>query len=423
MCQNDMRAPATIGRAPARVLSLLTLISAGPLAQAPPPLLIATTDGRLLGAETLELRGAEASRSLAITSSTGSTELAWTAVLAIHGAAPTRERSGGAIAHLVGGDELRGEIRGGDRAGESFTLRSISLGEVSVLIDRLDVLRFVDRTTPGDLPRLRVAEGAAFDECVYFRARRGFDSAYGEIQRFEADGLAFAQGGGERIDVRAYESIAAIALRGGVPATRPGTAWLLTRAGDRVGVTILALADGILKLRLENEREIDLPLGELAALSPRHAGVQFLSELEPSAVRERSYFAEADEPLLPVQRDRSVVEGLLRAGGFAFGRGLGVHSASALEWTVPEGAASFVGFVALDDSVRDLPVRGGVAIAVLLDGKPVFERASLQSTTAPVPLGRIAVTPGQKLRLQVDFGEGLDLGDRVDWLDVAFVAR
>jgi hypothetical protein len=101
--------------------------------------------------------------------------------------------------------------------------------------------------------------------------------------------------------------------------------------------------------------------------------------------------------------------------------GLGVHARSALAWRVPEGVRALTGMVAVDDSALGLPVRGAVAVTIRQTDEVLLRIDELAAGTPPRALGRLAVRPGATLRLEVDFGPGLDLGDRVDWLGLTFL--
>ena len=111
----------------------------------------------------------------------------------------------------------------------------------------------------------------------------------------------------------------------------------------------------------------------------------------------------------------------LVAGGRTFGKGLGVHSRSRLYFAVPDGAARFWTRVAIDDTAAALLVRADVDVRVLLDGKIVFAKQGLGPGQSPLDSGQIAVAPGQELVLEVDFGKGRELGDRVGWLAPVFL--
>lgn len=382
---------------------------------------IATSAGDWLVGTPLSLSGTGEARVLRVRVGTTERSLPWSSVLGIHGPSRALAVPGPVVLDLVAGDVLAGELRGGDRAGENLVLRSLSLGEVEVPVDRLELLRFTARVRDDEVPRLRLQQGAKFSEAIFLRARRGFDSRLGEIHAFGTDALEFAVGAADEPQRWLYSELAAVAASGGEKPPRPGDALLVTRAQDRLHVELLALADGQLRIRLETGAELAVSLAELAALQPTHDGIRHLSDLPTEELVERAYFAETDVPLLAMRRDRAVTGSLLRAHGHVFGKGLGVHSRSAASWRVPDGVAALTGFVALDESVRELAVRGHAAVRVSLDGKALVTHDALAAGSGLQPLGRLPVRAGQLLRLEVDYGDGLDLGDRVDWLGVAFV--
>ncbi|MDA0934191.1 MAG: NPCBM/NEW2 domain-containing protein [Planctomycetota bacterium] len=342
-------------------------------------------------------------------------------VVSVSGPAPAESPSGVAL-HLVGGDVIRGEVVGGDEAGETVVVRSVVLGEVPVFIDRVERLVFLDRVAPGQRADFAVPEDADEGEGLFVPARRGFDVIVGAVHRFAADGILFEARGDDEPRLRGFGELAGFALRGGEgPEEAP--AWqLVTVSGDRVGVDWVGAGEEELTFVLESGVEVRLRATEVAALTPVGPRVRFLSDIEPTAVVERSSSGGGDaEALRPFRCDRSVIGGALRASGRGFGKGLGVHARSVLTFTVPEGVAALVGVVSLDDSVLALPVRGVVDVQVRIADSVVFEQRGLAAGASPVALGRLPAAPGQSVELVVDFGPGLDLGDRLDWLGVAFV--
>lgn len=340
--------------------------------------------------------------------------------LALHGAVPRRE--GAVTARLVGGDELSGELRGGDAAGETFVIESRSLGSVSVAVDRLQALvvhRVAGEAVVSDFV---IAADDKHDEALFLPARRGFDTVFGAIHRFTVDGVAFATDTSAAPTVFGLERIAAVALRGGRAAAAVAGAVLVTRASDVLSVD-LARADAAgVELIGEGERHFTLPWAEVATLLFRGDDRLFLSEMQPEAVEEGTALSGDELALYPWRRDRNVRDGFLVVGARTYARGLGVHSRSLLTYRVPEGYDAFCAAVGIDDEVNELPARGDVDIAVLVDGKPVVERSGVRGG-APTELGTLPVRAGSRLTLRVDFGHGLDLGDRVDWLHAALVRR
>ncbi len=109
--------------------------------------------------------------------------------------------------------------------------------------------------------------------------------------------------------------------------------------------------------------------------------------------------------------------------GRAFGRGLGVHSKSRLSFRVPKGATHLWARVALDDTASELPVRAHAQARVLRAGKLVFEVDQLRPGEPPRDTGLLPVEAGETVTFEVDFGQGRDLGDRVNWLLPIFLLR
>jgi hypothetical protein len=348
-------------------------------------------------------------------------QIALADVVSVSGPAP-EEAEGGVVLHLVGGDVLRGEIVGGDDAGETVTLRSAVLGDVPVFIDRVSRLVFLDRVARGQKAEFAVPEDADEGEALFVPARRGFDLIVGAVHRFGPAGVLFEARGDDAPRLRPYEDLAGFALRDGEGPEEPMPWLLVTASGDRIGVDWVGGGEAEMAFVLESGAELRLPSIQVASLTPLGTGIRFVSDLDPVAVDERSSFGGGDgEVLRPFRRDRSVIDGALQAFDHGFGKGLGVHSRSVLTFAVPAGSSALVGIVALDDSVLGLPVRGIVDVRVRVGGATVFERIGLAAGAGPAVLGRLPVAAGQEVELVVDFGPGLDLGDRVDWLALAFV--
>jgi hypothetical protein len=148
--------------------------------------------------------------------------------------------------------------------------------------------------------------------------------------------------------------------------------------------------------------------------------VTHLSAMKPSQVVESGFEGEV---VYTWRRDRNVVGGELLAFGRAYGRGLGVHSRSRLSFQVPVGATHFRTRVALDDSVAELPIKAHAEVRVLLGNKLLFESSDLKLGQAPLDAGLHPVKAGDTITLEVDFGSGRDMGDRVNWLLPMFLMR
>lgn len=378
-----------------------------------------TTDGGFVRGRPVGLDAKAGSLRFLAAGATEPTTIPLDEVVGIAGRAP-RVAGVDAVVRLVGGDELRGELGAGDASGETLVVRSPVLGPVSVRVDRLQWIVFPDRLGDDPIQGFSLPDGVEEDEAVFVPARRGFDMVVGLVHRFREDGLLFQPRGQDEPLVYARSALAGFALRGGDDRAEPANAVLLTAAGDRLRVDWTGLEDGAFTFRLESGEDVTLRPTEVASVFPLGAGRTHLSDLPVVEARERSWFDDDGPPLWPYRLDRAVGGAPLRAGDLGFAKGIGVHARSALAWKVPEGAEALVGLVALDDSTLELPVRGAVIVRVRQGDEVLFEH-EVATAGRLVPLGRLPVEPGQTLRLEVDFGAGLDLADRADWLGVTFV--
>ncbi len=340
-------------------------------------------------------------------------------VIAIHGYPPHLE--GPVRVHLVGGGQVLGQLAGGDLDGEAFAIDSVTLGTLSIPIDRLNVLLFRERIANRSLEDFLVPDSVEEDEGLFFPASvRGFDRRFGAIDRFTPLSILFDEGNDEP---RAfpYRDLSAISLRGGIGPEEEPEAWLLTRSGDLLGAKLQAVEQGRLKLVLEGGSSVSLSPSQISAMSFSSPRWQFLSDLPLLDSSESSFFDAGGDALRPHSMDRNVLGDFIAAGGLSYHKGIGVHSRSILRWQVPAGATFFHARVTIDDTVLDLPVRGSVALRVLLDDEVLISESEVKSGERPLDLGMLPMRAGSTLSLEVDFGEAYDLGDRVDWLNPVFL--
>ncbi len=315
-------------------------------------------------------------------------------------------------ARLAGGEVVRGALTDGDPQGDTLILLSPSLGRVQVATDRLQALLL--RPALARVEDLRLPKGVA--EGLFLRAGIGNDLLAGTLHRFGEEGIQF-QPEGER-SARWFGGRDVVGLGIGDAREREvaATHELVTRGGDRVGVRVVRFTDDAMQFAWEDGREGSIRTRDVASLC-RLEGVSWLSSLAPDAVDERGFDGEV---VMPWVRDHAVHGAIMVSGGRAAARGIGMHSRSRIRWLVPPGAVAFTSEVGIDDSALNLRVRAHVHVRVVLDGEEVFAR-DLRAGDPPAAIGVIAVKPGQVLGLEVDFGKGRDLADRVDWLLPVFL--
>jgi uncharacterized protein (DUF1800 family) len=103
----------------------------------------------------------------------------------------------------------------------------------------------------------------------------------------------------------------------------------------------------------------------------------------------------------------------LTIGGRKFAKGLGMHPASEIVYTIGKAYKKFVAEIGVDDEVSD---RGTIVFSVWGDGKKLFDSPMLSGKMQPMHI-EIDVTGVQELLLKAD-GGGDGIGsDHGDWAD------
>lgn len=393
-------------------LAVLLVATGCSVAQQPAGFEVALRDGSVLAATTLSLPQPDR---LLVQGPAGRREVPLGDLLAIHGAPVQRNSLPGAF--LAGGERVRGALVGGDSSGNLLELQSPVLGRVRVPVDRLELLLLRD-----DLARptdLRLPDGV--EEALFTKAAVGFDLIAGSLHQFGDQGLRFQPASEPAPRWFRTQDLVALRVAGAVPLSSAAAVELLTRTGDRLRVQlrewrdselVIGLDDGATQGTASRLRSSDLA----CLLFPQ--GVVFASDLEPKEVVEQGYDADV---LLPWQRNQNVLGDALVAAGRAHARGIGAHSRSRLVFAAPPDAAAFWTRVAIDDSAQGLPFRADASVRVTVAGRVVFEHQGLAPGNPPLSTGLLPVKPGDPVALEVDFGKGRNLGDRVDWLSPVFL--
>jgi len=313
-------------------------------------------------------------------------------------------------AYLAGGDVVRGALAGGDATGDRLDLLSPVLGPVDVRVDRLAAFATGSTVRLGPL---QLPEGV--DEALFQRAAIGHDVIAGSLHQFGEKGVRFQPTDGAPRWF-ALTDFLALRIADAAPRATPATATVFTRTGDRLSVVVRKFTGTAVECEREGGAAFELRFVDVAAITFLDAAT-FVSDLDPSAVAESGFDGDVVHPW---QRDAAATGGPLVASGRSFGKGLGVHSASKLTFVVPDSAAHFWTRVALDDTAAETGVAPTVDVRVLVGDKVAFERKGL-GLGVVADTGMLAVRPGSTVTLEVGFGTGRDIGDRVDWLLPVFL--
>ena len=338
------------------------------------------------------------------------------------------------LATLVGGDVLSGAMIGGDLEGEGFDLRSPSFGEITVATDRLESLVFAAGLNAGVEPRtLRLPDSEdGGDEAVFVAAARGLDRQFGVLERFSDDGIQLVPAGagaaGGKVRLFPFRSMVGFALRAGEPRDYESNVLVCTRTGDRLYAILQSFSPTGLELGFEADRTLKIAHAEIASVTFLSGGARrYLADLQPTRIDESGFrFADDPEswfqgPVFPVRTNRNVSGGPLAVGGEHHALGFGVQSRSRLFFDVPSGVNRFMTSVGLDDSAARDGLRANAEARIRRNGRVVWSVETIDGAHAMHRPPPFEVVPGDELVLEVDFGLGMDLGDRIDWLTPVFL--
>ena len=167
------------------------------------------------------------------------------------------------------------------------------------------------------------------------------------------------------------------------------------------------------RLALANETTVPLAIDRLIEIRFVSDRVVFLDEIKPAAY----LFEPFASVRWPYRLNRSVANRPMRIGDERFDRGIGVHSRSILEYEMKDAFKQLSATIGIDEAVGDL---GHVIFRVHADDKVVFDSGPVTGHDEPRPV-LVPIEGAKRLKLEVDFGEALDVGDQANWANVRLI--
>ena len=105
------------------------------------------------------------------------------------------------------------------------------------------------------------------------------------------------------------------------------------------------------------------------------------------------------------------------AGGLqTYAKGLALRSRTELEYRLPKDMRRFVAIAGIDP---DTAGQGHVLLRIEADGQTIFDQP-IDGSSSPVQI-EADIAEKQRLKIFVDFGENLDLGDRLHLVEARLV--
>ena len=153
---------------------------------------------------------------------------------------------------------------------------------------------------------------------------------------------------------------------------------------------------------------LEVDLNEIALVQTLGGKVQYLSQLSPVAVEEKTILA----PPQPYQMDRSCQGDALSIAGSRYPWGIGVHADSELTFALNARYQEFRADVGIDARIGG---KGSVRFRVLGDGRELYASPLVRGSDPQARQVRVEVAGVKRLTLKVTHGGDLDLGDVADW--------
>lgn len=189
---------------------------------------------------------------------------------------------------------------------------------------------------------------------------------------------------------------------------------LILAGGSRLPLHSLTL-DGE-NLAIETPAGVKLTVAIADTLRFDFSGgkIAYLSDLEPESAQFTPLvgFAEPPQALLgyfEYRRDQGFDESPLKLDGREFRKGLALASRTELVYRLPDTFRVFRATVGIDDTTRE---SGSVRLSIKGDGKPLWEGEV--RGTEPAKQLELEVGGVRRIEILADYGEGLDVGDRLD---------
>ena len=313
--------------------------------------------------------------------------------------------------NLVKGDRVLGNLVQGDD--EKIAVDSPGLGRIRIPLERVRTIQTA------------AARDGAHREAASWFIRRSSneedavlltngDIVRGFITGIETDGISIEAALGEsRIDFRL---VVAARIAVGDNQLPKGPLFVVSSVdGSRLTCTGFSYGDGKVKAETWFGPDASIPADRLRRIEVIGGRWEYLTGHDPVSYEQ--------VPMLSVPwpwlTDRNVLGLPLRVAGQDYERGIGVHSRAVLVYDLGAGYSEFVTSAGVDDMSGPW---ADVSVAILLDGKPVFERTAVGRGELIGPL-RFDVSRAGTLTLRCDYGRNGDLQDRFNWIAPALIRK
>jgi hypothetical protein len=197
------------------------------------------------------------------------------------------------------------------------------------------------------------------------------------------------------------------------PTPRESSCSVHLRGGDVFCGRVTAGDDVTVTVQSSVFERLQLPWSQIEWIEHRSGRLTYLSDL----VAQQYEFTPFFQKQWDYARDRTLTGRPIRIAGELHAKGVTMHSRSSLIYAL---GGQYRQFAAVVGIVDEMAPRGDVTLALLGDGRILWQASSVRGGEPPREV-LADVTGVHELSLHVDFGDGLDLADHVCWADARLI--
>ena len=262
------------------------------------------------------------------------------------------EPARGPIVVLADGGLLPADKLGIDK--ENLTGESDLLGELKIPLESLAGVLFHPPADRAQRDRLlgRISSGSGDSDRLILD---NGDEVSGLVDSLDGDTLRItADVGPTDVATRRIAALIFTPIGKAQVAPKSVRVWVGLSDGSRLLASKLLLSGGSWEITALSGQTWKAAAADLVALQPLGGRAVYLSDLKPLAYRHVPFLNLS----WPYHNDRNVTDGLLRCGGRLYLKGLGVHSAAQLAYTLDGRYRRFQAELGIDDSTGGARQRG-----------------------------------------------------------------
>jgi hypothetical protein len=191
------------------------------------------------------------------------------------------------------------------------------------------------------------------------------------------------------------------------PTPRRSSCMVHLRGGDVFGGRVIAGDQTTIVLQSSIFERLELPWSRIERIDCRSERLTFLSDLVPLRYEFTPFFQKRWD----YARDKTLTGRPICLAGRAYTKGVTMHSRSSLVYAL---GGQYRQFAAVVGIVDEMAGRGAVTLAVVGDGRVLWEATNVRGGEEPREV-LVDVSGVRELSLDVGFGEDLDLSDHACW--------